>query len=289
MITIRNNRLTRGDTQGEFTNDGGGIFAGNSGTTADRTGWIIEGNIVETVLAQGISISNQHSSLVRSNVAVRGIGVDGSTTTNQVANIIINNGSNNIGRDNLSNAFTWNGTIENTNNVAIVLSTPTSAVPALPANVTLYESHFDNPTTVADEVAVATVAYATKVVGGAQGSPPVFAGATPYTDYASNVYSNPRATRAPLPFTAGMWTLVNAGTSGDATINIVSLPWNGDSAITALEYSIAGGAWTAFVGVNPGSRTIAGFTDGLPTNVNIRAVNAVGASATSDTKSVTTS
>jgi hypothetical protein len=142
--------------------------------------------------------------------------------------------------------------------------------------------------TVADETLDAKVAYATKTSGGAQAGP-IFAGATPYMNYTTNVYSSPRAAIAPLAFYLNMWTLTNAGTLGDAIIDIVALPWDGDSPITALEYSIAGGAWTPLVGTGFGARTISGFTDGVPTNVNIRAVNAVGASVTSDTKSVTTS
>ena len=93
----------------------------------------------------------------------------------------------------------------------------------------------------------------------------------------------------PSAFTIGMWSVANAATGNDATFTITALPANGGSVITGLQYSIAGGAWTSFSGANTGAYTVAGFTNGLSTNVNIRAVNAVGNSATSDTKTVTTS
>ena len=90
-------------------------------------------------------------------------------------------------------------------------------------------------------------------------------------------------------FTIGQWSIADATTGGDAIVTITALPADGGSVITGLQYSIAGGAWTSFSAATTGAYTISGFTDALATNVNIRSVNAVGNSATSDTKSVTTS
>lgn len=94
----------------------------------------------------------------------------------------------------------------------------------------------------------------------------------------------------PAAFTAGQWGVVNAG-SGQASFNILALPANGGSAITALQYRIGAGDWTSFGATTTGSYTVGGFTDNTPTNVQIRAVNAVNPNPNnaSDTKSVTTS
>ena len=93
---------------------------------------------------------------------------------------------------------------------------------------------------------------------------------------------------APAAFTVGQWTVTDAATGGQATVNITALPSDGGSAITALQYSISGGAWTAFSGTGTGARTIGGFADTFLEGVVIRAVNAAGSGVASDTKTVTT-
>lgn len=97
----------------------------------------------------------------------------------------------------------------------------------------------------------------------------------------------PPAVGAPDAFTAGQWSVADAGTSGDATIAITTLPANNGSAITALEYRLNGGAAASLGGATTGSYGISGLTDGSATNVQVRAVNANGAGLWSDTKSVT--
>lgn len=96
------------------------------------------------------------------------------------------------------------------------------------------------------------------------------------------------AAAAPSAFTSNMWTVQDLGTAGDASITINVLPSDNGSAITALQYKVGAGAWTSMSGTGTGSRTVAGFTDGVATNVLVRAVNAIGNGADSDTKSVTT-
>lgn len=94
---------------------------------------------------------------------------------------------------------------------------------------------------------------------------------------------------APSAFVAGAWTLAASGATGTATLNVLALPSNGGSAITGLEYRIGTGAAAALTGTGTGPRSITGLVDGQATAIQVRAVNAIGASAWSDTKSVTTS
>ena len=94
---------------------------------------------------------------------------------------------------------------------------------------------------------------------------------------------------APSAFTAGMWSISNLNTGGDARITITSLPSNGGSAITALQYQKDAGSWTNLGGTGTGNYDLLDvFTDGVQASVKVRAVNAVGNGADSDTKQVTT-
>lgn len=97
----------------------------------------------------------------------------------------------------------------------------------------------------------------------------------------------PPAVGAPDAFTAGQWSVADAGTNGDATITITTLPANNGSAITALEYRLNGGAAVSLGGTTTGAYGISGLSDGTATNVQVRAVNTNGAGAWSDVKSVT--
>ncbi len=91
----------------------------------------------------------------------------------------------------------------------------------------------------------------------------------------------------PLPFEAGMWTAIASGNSGKCFIRINYLPLNGGSAITKLQYQIAGGGWNDLVGTGVGVREVAGFTNGVAMNLEIRAVNSVGNGNASDIKTPT--
>lgn len=97
------------------------------------------------------------------------------------------------------------------------------------------------------------------------------------------------STGIPAAFTVGMWTLTDLTTGGDARIAISSLPSANGSALTDLEYKKDAGAWTSLAGTTTGNYDLSDvFTDGVSANVLIRAVNANGNGADSDTKSVTT-
>lgn len=90
---------------------------------------------------------------------------------------------------------------------------------------------------------------------------------------------------APSAFTAGMWTLT--GGDAQATIDITSLPANGGSAITSLQYRIDGGSAVTLSGTGTGPRTVTGLTNGTAYAFELRAVNAIGSGAWGDTKNVT--
>lgn len=91
---------------------------------------------------------------------------------------------------------------------------------------------------------------------------------------------------APGAFTSDMWTLT--GGSNKATVTLTALPSTGGSAITAVQYQLDGGAWTAFSPAlaGTGARNITGLTNGNTYTVALRAVNAVGAGAVGAAKSI---
>jgi len=96
------------------------------------------------------------------------------------------------------------------------------------------------------------------------------------------------APTAPAAFTAGQWSLADLTTGGDARITINALPANGGSPLTALQYSLNGGAWIGLGAAATGTYDLLGlFTDGVSTDVAIRVVNAIG-SGPGNTKAVTT-
>jgi hypothetical protein len=89
---------------------------------------------------------------------------------------------------------------------------------------------------------------------------------------------------APSAFVVGNWTL---GAGGEVSVN--ALPNNGGALITSIEYRLDGGTWTAASGIAEFSVvngqtidfTIPSYTG---QNVEIRAVNLVGAGSPSDVK-----
>ena len=91
----------------------------------------------------------------------------------------------------------------------------------------------------------------------------------------------------PAQFAGGAWSVADAGTSGDITITITTLPDDGNSAITDLEYQIDAGSWVSMAGTTTGAYAVAGLTDDVEVDVAIRAVNAIGNGTASTTKAVT--
>lgn len=110
------------------------------------------------------------------------------------------------------------------------------------------------------------------------------------TRFAETGLSFSVAATVPAAFAPAAWLLGDAGTGGDATVTLLSLPDTGGSVITDVEFRRDGGTWSvlpAYAGT--GVYTLSDlFTDGVASTVELRAVNAEGAGAPSDTKSVTT-
>lgn len=101
------------------------------------------------------------------------------------------------------------------------------------------------------------------------------------------------AATAPAAFTSGQWTASTGSGASEIDINIIALPNDGGSAITALQYSTdAGATWVNLTGTGTGLRTIDQDSDGTTGtltaatsyDIEVRAVNAVGNGLDSDTK-----
>lgn len=90
---------------------------------------------------------------------------------------------------------------------------------------------------------------------------------------------------APSAFTSGQWT----ATPGvdKITVAVSALPSDGGSAITAIQYRVDSGSWTASGISGTGSFDISGLTRGTAYAVTIRAVNAIGSGSASDSKTRT--
>ena len=93
---------------------------------------------------------------------------------------------------------------------------------------------------------------------------------------------------APSQFTAGQWTLADSPSAGGDTLslNVTELPSNGGSAITALQYSVGGGAAQTLSGVGTGARLITVLAS-TAASVELWAVNAIGSGARSTAKVAT--
>lgn len=93
---------------------------------------------------------------------------------------------------------------------------------------------------------------------------------------------------APSQFTAGQWTLADSPSAGGDTLslNVTELPSNGGSAITALQYSVGGGATKTLSGVGTGARLITVLAS-TAASVELWAVNAIGSGARSTAKVAT--
>lgn len=91
------------------------------------------------------------------------------------------------------------------------------------------------------------------------------------------------ADTVPNAFEDEDWSIAPGDADADVTIH--ALPDDGGSAITDIEYRLDGGSWISSGGTS--SFTIADLTNDHEYAVELRAVNAVGAGAAGDVKSVT--
>lgn len=89
----------------------------------------------------------------------------------------------------------------------------------------------------------------------------------------------------PEAFDVGDWTIADTEAGGTLAVEILSLPDDGGDTITDIEYRVDGGSWTSSGGTS--DFDITGLTDDVEVDIEIRAVNGVGAGASSDTKSAT--
>lgn len=104
----------------------------------------------------------------------------------------------------------------------------------------------------------------------------------------SNAIAIVAAATAPVPFAAGDWSLATGLEANQLVVNIASLPANGSSPITAIQYSANGGTWTALPGgAGTGPRTLTMPAAATSYSIRLRAVNAVGNSTPGDTKTAT--
>lgn len=87
----------------------------------------------------------------------------------------------------------------------------------------------------------------------------------------------------PDAFEAEDWSIVPGDEEADVTIS--DLPDDGGDTITDIEYRLDGGSWVSSGGTL--SFTISGLTNDQEYDVELRAVNSVGAGEAGDTKSVT--
>lgn len=106
-----------------------------------------------------------------------------------------------------------------------------------------------------------------------------------YPAYIALIEGGEPVATAPAAFTVGQWT-ATAGVE-QIELNITALPDDGGSAITTLQYRLDAGSWVNLTGTGTGVRTVTTLTGGVEYDVQIRAVNAVGNGAASDTKART--
>jgi hypothetical protein len=145
-------------------------------------------------MVQGISVSNLVDSTVRSNTVIRQIGMDGANG-NAVPMISLGGTlqSNNILVDNLANTYGSVGSaVTNINNQTIALVSD-DAVPAHATTIANYQAALVNPPLVPGGTIDPVADLATRTdAGGAFAGFPIFPGATPYYNFATHVYTNPR-------------------------------------------------------------------------------------------------
>lgn len=90
----------------------------------------------------------------------------------------------------------------------------------------------------------------------------------------------------PSAFTAGQWAVDLTGESGELAVTISDLP-AANPEITDIEHRIDAGAAVSFGAGTTGIYLIEGLTDDVEVSVQIRAINAEGTGAWSDTKLAT--
>jgi hypothetical protein len=186
-VTIRGNLFYRGNPGGVFPG-GQGIFVGGSYA---RTGWLIEGNIYCDCFVHGINISTLSNSTIRSNTMIRQLGIDASTGGSIPAISTTGTCSGNTALDNIANGYSLTGFTTDTNNATVTLGT-SDAVPADATSVANYVAAFSSPVTAPNTDYDPKTTFATRIDAGSVYPGPIYPGATPYFNYTTLVYTNPR-------------------------------------------------------------------------------------------------
>lgn len=91
----------------------------------------------------------------------------------------------------------------------------------------------------------------------------------------------------PAQFSPDDWLVTTGLAASQIVLNVSALPADGGSAITALQYRVDGGVWTALAGTGTGARTLTMAAAGTSYDIEVRAVNAVDAGPASASKSAT--
>jgi len=104
-----------------------------------------------------------------------------------------------------------------------------------------------------------------------------------------NIHSTHRAASNFLPAVFGEndWRLSDAATDGSLLIAVVSLPAQGGSPLSEIQYSLDDGLWTDLGTTEPGVFALAGLTNGQEVSVRLRAVNRAGPGEASARKMAT--
>lgn len=99
------------------------------------------------------------------------------------------------------------------------------------------------------------------------------------------VFIGPTDPEEPEPFTAPDWSVAAGPASGQVTVTIHNLPYHNGAAISAIMFAIDGGTAQAAPGLT--TFIISGLDNDEEISIELWAVNSVGTSPDSDTKTVT--
>lgn len=104
---------------------------------------------------------------------------------------------------------------------------------------------------------------------------------------AKTATSGAPAATAPAIFGPAQWALTTGTEPATLILNVLSLPADGGSAITALQYRVGSGIWVALTGTETGPRSITMPTTSTAYSITLRAVNAVSPGNPSAAKTAT--
>lgn len=282
-MTFRAISMTRGNGTPGWA-DGQGLFLSDN-SSVDINNLTVEGLIYSGTFGNAVLLIRPVSSTLS---GITAAGVPGIKSTSP--RVYIGGGSGNTIYDALGHSFVDNAddTTTTTNCDFTIANTQAGL-----------EAAFDAPQIDTEETIDGPTAYATKAGSAGDLASPK-RGATPYQSFTSPfTYSDPRggAATAPSAFTSGDWLAETGDAESEIDFTISSLPSDGGSVITDLEYSTDSGAtWASLASTTTGIYTVDQHSDGTTGTLSadtsyttmIRAVNGVDAGPDSDAQPVTT-